>query len=62
MNKATLHTFDPKTGEWTQRSVFVKIEKEHFARGGLRYFIYFFKKKNSIPKESLSHAICEGIR
>lgn len=48
--QATLHTFDPKTGEWTQRSVFVKIEKEHFARGGLRraYHMQFVKEADSL--------------
>lgn len=34
--RATAYSYDPTTSEWHQQLVWVRIEKEHFAKGGLR--------------------------
>ena len=38
--KAIKYTFDPKTGEWSQKTIQIIVEKETFAKGGLRQAFY----------------------
>lgn len=43
--KAIKYIFDPKTGEWSHKTIFIQMEKEPFAKGGLRK-AYYLKYQN----------------
>lgn len=48
------HLYHPETGQWTEDETIVKVEKEPFTHGAMR-FCYRMKKRAQPPKSATNH-------